>query len=129
MPTVEYLDYNVVEERGWDLYGEDLFEKARAADLDEEEYGRFDTYDNEYLLVAAERQGFTWPFSCRSGSCANCACVLSEGEVSMTNQIVLEKEEIDERDIRLTCTSRAETEEIKIVFNAKELEHLQDRVI
>ncbi len=129
MPTVEYLDYAVVEERGWDLADESLFEKAAAADLDAEAYGRFDTYDNEYLLVAAERQGFTWPFSCRSGSCANCACVLSDGEVSMTNQVVLEDEEIEERDIRLTCTSRAETEEIKIVFNAKELDYLQDRVI
>jgi len=129
MPTLEYLDYNVVEREGWNLEDDDLFEKAAAADLDEEHHGVLDTYDNETMLVAAERNGFAWPFSCRSGSCANCACILVEGEASMTDQVALEEHEVEEKGIRLTCVCQPETEEVRIVFNAKELDYLQNRVI
>ncbi|HET7325587.1 MAG TPA: ferredoxin, partial [Halococcus sp.] len=35
MSRVEYLNYRVLAERGWDIDDEDLFEKAANADLDE----------------------------------------------------------------------------------------------
>lgn len=29
MPVVEYLNYEVLEQQGWDIEDDDLFEKAR----------------------------------------------------------------------------------------------------
>ncbi|MFW6449325.1 MAG: ferredoxin, partial [Halobacteriota archaeon] len=39
MPTVEYLNYEVLEDLGWDIEDDDLFEKAADEDLDDEDYG------------------------------------------------------------------------------------------
>ncbi len=47
----------------------------------------------------------------------------------MDMQQILKDEEIDDRNVRLTCIGTAETEEVKIVFNAKHLDYLQNRVI
>jgi hypothetical protein len=65
MPSVEYLNFDVVEENGWDIEDDDLFEKADAADLDESDYGVLEVDAGEYILDAAEDQGFHWPFYCR----------------------------------------------------------------
>lgn len=129
MPTVEYLDYSVLTDYGWELDDEDLFVKAEAADLSGEEYGTFETYESEAILVAAERAGYFWPFSCRGGSCANCACKVIEGELTMNEQIALTEEEVEEKGIYLTCISQAATDHVKIVYNVKQVPYLQDRVI
>lgn len=129
MPTVEYLNYEVLDDHGWDMDDEDLFEKAADADLDDEDYGTLDVNPGEYILEAAEAQGYDWPFSCRAGACANCAAILKEGEIQMDMQQILSDEEVEERNVRLTCIGSAETEEVKIVYNAKHLDYLQNRVI
>jgi hypothetical protein len=38
MPTVEYLNYDVVDDQGWDMYDEEVFERAADAGLDDEDY-------------------------------------------------------------------------------------------
>ena len=129
MPTVEYLNYEVVDDNGWEVTDDDLFEKAADAGLDESDYGSMDIAEGEYVLEAAEAQGYDWPFSCRAGACANCAAIVVEGELNMDMQQILSDEEVDERNVRLTCVSSAETDEVKIVYNAKHLDYLQDRVI
>lgn len=129
MPTIEYLDYSVLTDYGWDLEDDDLFGKAADAELSTEEYGTFDTYESEAVLVAAERAGFFWPFSCRGGSCANCACKVIEGELTMNEQIALTDEEVEEKNIYLTCISQAATEHVQLVYNVKQVPYLQDRVI
>lgn len=129
MATVEYLNYEVIEDHGWSMDDDDLFDKAADADLDEEDYGSFETYEDEFILEAAERQGYDWPFSCRAGACANCAAILREGSIDMDMQQILTDEEIDEKNVRLTCIGTAETDEVKIVYNAKHLDYLQNRVI
>ncbi|MFB6193450.1 MAG: ferredoxin, partial [Halobaculum sp.] len=34
MPTVEYLNYEVLDDHGWEMEDDDLFEKAADAGLD-----------------------------------------------------------------------------------------------
>ncbi|SFS36695.1 ferredoxin [2Fe-2S] [Halostagnicola kamekurae] len=129
MPTVEYLNYEVLDDQGWEMDDDDLFENAADAGLDEEDYGTLDVAEGEYILEAAEAQGYDWPFSCRAGACANCAAIITEGEIDMDMQQILSDEEVEEKNVRLTCIGSAETDEVKIVYNAKHLDYLQNRVI
>lgn len=39
MPIVEYPTYDVVDDREWDLYDEENFERAAELDLPTEDYG------------------------------------------------------------------------------------------
>ena len=129
--TVEYLDYEILDDYGWTLDDPGLFEKAADADLDERDHGVISVEANEHILEAAESQGLEWPYSCRGGACANCAAVLFEGEIDidLASQEILPEEAIHERDIRLTCIGTPGSEEIKIVYNAKHEEYLQDIVL
>lgn len=129
MPLVEYLNYEVLDDRGWSLDDDDLFEKAGAADLDEADYGFFEVAEDEYVLNAAESAGHDWPFSCRNGICSNCAAILRKGSVEMDGNQALNEEEVEEKDVRLTCISRPITDDLQLVFNAKHLDYLQDRVM
>lgn len=129
--TVEYLNYEVLDDYDWDLDDPDLFEKAAKAELDERDHGSLSVKANEHILEAAEARGLEWPYSCRGGACANCAAILFEGEIDIDlgSQEILPEEAIHERDIRLTCIGTPATEEIKIVYNAKHEEYLQDIVL
>ena len=129
MATVEYLDYEVVDDNDWDLYDEGGFDAAADADLGEEEYGTFDVSEGEYILEAAEAQGYDWPFSCRAGACANCAAIVVAGEVDMDMQQILSDEEVEEKNVRLTCVGTPNSDHVRIVYNAKHLDYLEDRVI
>lgn len=127
MPTVEYLNYGAVDDNGWDV--ENAFEQAEGADLGQEDHGTLEVDKSEYILEAAEAQGYEWPFSCRAGACANCAAIVHEGEVEMEMQQILSDEEVDEENIRLTCIGSPATETVKIIYNAKHLDYLQSRVV
>ena len=129
MPTVEYLNYEVLDDHGWEMDDDDLFENAADADLGDEDYGTLEVNEGEYILEAAEAQGYDWPFSCRAGACANCAAIVTEGEIEMDMQQILSDEEVEEKMVRLTCIGHAITDEVQIVYNAKHLDYLQNRVI
>jgi 2Fe-2S type ferredoxin len=129
MPTVEYLNYEALDDQGWDLEDDDLFDKAADAGLSEEDYGTLDVAEGEYILEAAEAQGFDWPFSCRAGACANCAGIVKEGDIDMDMQQILSDEEVEDKNVALTCIGSAATDEVQVVYNAKHLDYLQDRVI
>lgn len=129
MPTVEYINYDVLDDHGWSMDDDDLFENAAEAGLDDVDYGEIEVQRGEYILEAAEAQGFDWPFSCRAGACANCAAILKEGEINMDMQQILSNEEVEERNVVLTCIGSPETDDVKIVYNAKHLDYLQNRVI
>ncbi len=130
MPTVEYLNYEVVQDAdNLSLDDDDLFEKAAELDLDEDDHGTIEVAQGEYILEAAEAQGYDWPFSCRAGACANCAAIVTEGELEMDMQQILSDEEVEEKKVRLTCIGHPQTDEVKIVYNAKHLDYLQNRVI
>ncbi|GAB3033255.1 ferredoxin Fer [Natronobiforma cellulositropha] len=129
MPTVEYLNYEVLDDQGWDLEDDDLFEKAAGEGFDDEDHGEIEVNEGEYILEAAEAQGYDWPFSCRAGACANCAAIVLEGDIEMDMQQILSDEEVDEKNVRLTCIGSPAADEVKIVYNAKHLDYLQNRVI
>lgn len=129
MATVEYVNYMVLDDQGWDINDGNLFEEAANAGLSDEDYGTLEVNQGEFILEAAEAQGYSWPFSCRAGACANCAAILKEGEIEMDMQQILSDEEIEDRNVRLTCIGTPATDEVKIVYNAKHLDYLQNRVI
>lgn len=123
--VVEYLDYEVLADRGWSLDDDDLFEKAAAANLSPDEHGQLEVEDGEYLLEAAEDAGFAWPFSCRGGACANCAVAACEGDLEMAVDTVLTDDLLD-RNIRLSCIGTPTSESAKVVFNVKQLPDLEE---
>jgi ferredoxin len=119
-PTVEYLDYAAVESRGWNITDDDLFAKAEAADLGVDTHGILVVEPRETLLEAAERYGFSWPYACRGGACANCAVAVVEGGLEMPVSTVLD-DDLTDRGVRLSCIGEPVTDDLKIVFN---IEHL-----
>ncbi|THE66499.1 stress protein [Salinadaptatus halalkaliphilus] len=127
--TVEYLDYQVVDERGWSLEDDHLLERAADADLDTEAHGTFEVARDEYVLDAAEAAGHAWPFHCRAGGCVNCTAVVLEGDLEMDVQRSLSEEEVEERGFRLTCVGTPASDSIELVYGAKHLDELRDRVI
>lgn len=125
---VEYLNYDVLDDHGWRLDDENLFEKAADADLAPSDYGRFLAQPDESLLQAAENRGFTWPYSCRGGACANCAVAVIDGELSMPVNHVLPSEMV-EHGIRLSCLGAPTTESMQVVFNVKHLPDLDEHML
>jgi len=117
---VEYLNYEVLDDHGWELSDEDLFEKAARASLDEADYGELRVQPNQSLLEAAEDDGYAWPFACRGGACTNCAVAVVEGEMPTPTNHILPQEMLD-KGIRLSCISSPVSDEAKIVFNVKYL--------
>lgn len=124
--TVEYLDYDILADFGWSLEDPDLFEKAADADLGPPDFGRFAIDgDDTTLLEAAEHVGYTWPFACRGGACANCAVAVLDGELSTPVNHILPEAMLD-RGIRLSCVGTPETDELRVVYNVKHLPELDD---
>ncbi|WP_338740783.1 ferredoxin Fer [Haloplanus salilacus] len=122
---VEYLDYEVIDDRGWSIDDDDLFSKASAADLAPTAYGEFLVNPGETLLEAAENRGFAWPYACRGGACANCAVAVVEGEMATPVDHVLSTEMVD-RGIRLSCIGAPTTETLRVVYNVKGMPDLDE---
>jgi 2Fe-2S type ferredoxin len=127
--VVEYLNYAVVDEHSWDPHDPAIFEKATGIGLSKDDHGVLEVGVGEYILEVAEEQGYEWPFSCRAGACANCAAIVVEGEVEMDPQSILSDEEVENKNIRLTCVGTPKTDTVKLIYNAKHLDYLQNRVI
>jgi len=126
---VEYLNYEVLDDYGWSLDDDDLFEKASAEGLTSSgDCGRFLHDSHESLLQGAEDCGFTWPYSCRGGACANCAVAVTDGELRMPVDHILPQELVD-RGIRLSCVGTPVTDELHVVYNVKHLPALDDLLL
>jgi len=125
---VAYLDYEELADRGWSLEDDDLFEKAAREAIDPGAFGRFVNDPDDSLLEAAEGCGFTWPYSCRGGACANCAVAVVEGDLEMPANHVL-PDELYDRGIRLSCIGRPTTDELRVVYNVKQLPDLQELLL
>nr|WP_255666049.1 ferredoxin Fer [Haladaptatus sp. DYF46] len=124
-PVVEFLNYEVIDDYGWSVDDDRLFEKAAAVGLDDEDFGEFRVRPNETLLEAAENRGYEWPFACRGGACANCAVAVVEGEMSMPSNHVLSSEMMD-RGIRLSCLGAPVTDHMQVIYNIKHLPGLDE---
>ncbi|WP_181687210.1 ferredoxin Fer [Halorhabdus salina] len=122
---VEFVDYEAIVDQGWSLEDPDLFEKSRAAGITGNEYGRIDVDQTTPLLESIEEGGFSWPYSCRGGACANCAVAVLEGELSQPVNHILPEEAI-ERGIRLSCVGEPQTDTLRLVYNVKHLPSIED---
>ncbi|HEY7053604.1 MAG TPA: ferredoxin--NADP reductase [Mycobacterium sp.] len=69
----------------------------------------------ETLLESARRAGLSPPFSCEAGNCGTCIAKLTEGEVTMRNNDVLEPDEIADGYI-LTCQGVPDTDSVTVVY-------------
>jgi len=125
LARVEYLNYEVLDDFGWDLDDEGLFERAADADLDVADHGEVLVESDSFLLSSTENCGLTWPFSCRGGACANCAVKVVSGELSIPANHILPDEMLDQ-DIYLSCVGEPLTDELQIVYNIKHLPELED---
>lgn len=125
---VTYLNYEVLDDHGWRLEDDDLFDRAAAAGLDREDHGEFTVEPGEYLLEAAEKAGLAWPFACRGGACSNCSLKLVEGEIPPPVNHVLTQELID-RGIRLSCITQPVSPEAKVVYNVKHLPGVKELLL
>lgn len=129
MPVVEYLNYEVCDDRGWDIDDEDIFEVAAEAGLSRQDHGEITVESGEFILDAAEDADLEWPYSCRTAACANCAAKIVEGDVEMAMQMILSDEEVNDNDLALTCVGKPTTDEVKLIYNVKHLDYLRTRVV
>jgi ferredoxin len=123
--TVEYLNYEVLDDHGWAHDDEDLFEKAAEADLTPQDYGRVLVEAQQSILDAVEDRNLSWPYACRGGACSNCAVLVREGEIAMPGNQILDEESL-ERGARLACVGAPATAEVKLLFNVKHLPFLDE---
>lgn len=89
---------------------------AVEVELDGESFSFDDWQGDKPLLEFLEEKGVDAPFSCREGNCSACACVVLEGEVTMSHNEVLEPEDLAE-GIRLVCQSLPASEKLRITYN------------
>jgi ferredoxin len=122
---VEYLDYEVIAEHGWELGDSNLFEKARTADLEAPAYGGLTVEGGDSVLEAVEAAGLDWPHACRGGACSNCAVIVKHGEISMPGDQILPGEAVG-RGARLACVGTPVTDHVEVVYNVDELDFLEE---
>ena len=127
-PMVEFLNFEVLEDHGWALDDEDLFEKAADAGLRSADFGRFYVDPNDTLLEAAEKNGFAWPFACRGGACTNCAVAVVDGEMPSPASHILPPD-LTEKGIRLSCIAAPVSDDAKIVYNLKHLPEVSELLL
>ena len=72
---------------------------------------------DRHLLDVLLQAGLDAPFSCRLGQCSACACRVTEGEVSLEHNEVLEQEDLDEGYV-LACQSLPRSAKIRISYDA-----------
>ncbi|QIK66318.1 ferredoxin--NADP reductase [Nocardioides sp. HDW12B] len=85
-------------------------------DLDGEEFA-LDGWDpGTPLLDFLLSQGVGAPYSCREGNCSACACIVTDGEVSMRANDVLDADDLAD-GIRLACQSLPVSDEVRITYS------------
>lgn len=126
--TVEYLNYEIIEKLELDITDRNLFKKAKNNDLDKKNFGKFKVKKGETVLNAAERNGHNWPYSCRGGACANCAIYIVKGNVETPKYAILSDDHLN-RNFRLSCIGKPLTKNVKIIYNMKKIDELQELLL
>ena len=107
-------------------YNEDIYPQEKEFPLVENIEVDFKLFNTNYsatfhnnkvkLLQQLLIQGFPVPYSCKSGICGSCECILEEGEVELLeNEYLTEKEEASGKI--LACMSVVLSKKIKVNFD------------
>lgn len=107
-------------------YNDDIYPVEKEFPLIEDVKVEFKMLGTEYqtelpdnrdkILQQLLIQKFPVPYSCKSGICGSCECILEEGEVELLeNEYLTEKEE--EQGHILACMSIAKSKKIKLNFD------------
>lgn len=124
--TISYLNYNVIIENDWNI--DSAFRKAEDSSLSDSDFGSFTMSTDSLILEAAEENGLEWPYSCRGGACANCSIKLIEGRVTTPSYYILSDKHLND-GIRLSCIAKPLTKDVKIIYNVKNMEKVQDMLL
>ncbi len=84
-------------------------------DLDDEKH-KLDWPSGQRMLDVMIDAGLDAPYSCREGVCGACACRLTEGEIEMAHNEVLEAADLADGYI-LACQSIALTPQVTVDYN------------
>jgi 3-ketosteroid 9alpha-monooxygenase subunit B len=87
-----------------------------AGDLDGEEFDFDDWAPGTPLLDFLLSKGLKAPYSCREGNCSACACLVTEGEVVMKHNDVLDDDDLAD-GIRLACQSLPVSDAVRITYS------------
>ena len=107
-------------------YNDDIYPVEKEFPLIENIEVEFKLFNNQYsvdlknnkvkLLQQLLIEGFPVPYSCKSGICGSCECILEEGEVELLeNEYLTEKEEKSGKI--LACMSVILSNKIKVNFD------------
>ena len=110
----------------FEAYNEDIYPVEKEFPLIENIEVDFKLFKHNYattlqnnevrLLQQLLIQGFPVPYSCKSGICGSCECVLEEGEVELLENEYLTEKEADSGKI-LACMSVVLSKKIKVNFD------------
>lgn len=78
---------------------------------------RYDWPVQAKLLDFLLEQGLKAPFSCRQGACSACACIVTEGQVRMLTNDILEQDDLDEGFV-LACQSVPVSDIVTVTYDA-----------
>jgi 3-ketosteroid 9alpha-monooxygenase subunit B len=70
---------------------------------------------DETILDAAEKAGIDLPYSCMAGMCASCMCEVTEGEVKLLHNDVLDERDLS-RGLTLTCQAVPRTAKVGLKY-------------
>ncbi len=81
------------------------------------EGAKIEVQGDQYILDAAEEQGFDLPYSCREGECLSCSALIEEGNVDQPRANAIDKEE-KQKGYALTCIAMPRSN-LKVRTNEK----------
>ena len=87
-----------------------------AGDLDGVPFAFDDWAPEKPLLDFLLSKGLKAPYSCREGNCSACACLVTDGEVVMKNNEVLDDDDLAD-GIRLACQSLPVSDAVRITYS------------
>lgn len=125
--SVYYMNYDLIDIKGWDI-NKNTFENHSTENYSEIDFGKFEVKYGESILESAERNGFSWPFSCRGGACSNCAIKVVKGDVKTPRHHIL-NDQLLEDGYRLSCIGEPLNEEIYIVYNINKHPDIQNLLL
>lgn len=70
---------------------------------------------DQTILAAAEEAGIELPYSCMAGMCASCMCEVTEGEVQLLHNDVLDERDLS-RGLTLTCQAIPSTPSLSLKY-------------